>query len=78
MIKNPPANEGDIRNTGSIPGLGRSLEKGMASHSSILAWRSPMDRGGWQATVHAVAKRWTKLKRLSTHASTLTRLWLHP
>ena len=31
-------------------------EKGMATHSSILAWRIPMDRGAWQATVHGVAK----------------------
>jgi len=37
-----------------------------------------MDRGACQATVHGVAKSWTKLQRLSTHASTLTRLWLHP
>ena len=33
-----------------------SLEKGMATHSSILAWRIPMDRGTWQATVHEVAE----------------------
>ena len=32
------------------------LEEGMAVHSSILAWRIPMDRGAWQATVHGVAK----------------------
>ena len=32
------------------------LEKGMATHSSILAWRIPMDRGAWRATVHGVAK----------------------
>ena len=32
------------------------LEEGMATHSSILAWRIPMDRGAWQATVHGVAK----------------------
>ena len=31
-----------------------TLEEGMASHSSILAWRIPMDRGAWQATVHGV------------------------
>ena len=34
------------------------LEKGMEIHSSILAWRIPMDRA-WQATVHGVAKSWT-------------------
>ena len=38
MAKNPSANAGDARDTSSIPGLGRSLEKEMASHSSILAW----------------------------------------
>ena len=32
------------------------LEEGMAVHSSILAWRKPMDRGAWWATVHVVAK----------------------
>ena len=32
------------------------LEKGMATHSSILAWRIPMDRGAWWAVVHGVAK----------------------
>ena len=32
------------------------LEEGMATHSSILAWRIPKDRGAWQATVHMVAK----------------------
>ena len=35
------------------------LEEGMATQSSILARRIPMDRGAWQATVHAVAKSWT-------------------
>ena len=35
------------------------LEKGMAIHCSILAWRIPMDRGVWGAAVHGVAKSWT-------------------
>ena len=35
------------------------LEKGMATDSSVLAWRIPMDRGPWQATVHGVAKNLT-------------------
>ena len=35
------------------------LEEGMATHSSILAWRIPMDREAWLATVHGVAKSWT-------------------
>ena len=40
-VKNLPANAGDIRNAGLIPGLGRSPGEGMATHSSILAWRIP-------------------------------------
>ena len=52
-----------------VPPLGRedSLEEGMATHSSILAWKIPMDRGAWQATVHRSAKNWLQL---STHAHT--------
>ena len=38
MVKNLPANAGDIRDEDSFPESGRSLEKGMATHSSILAW----------------------------------------
>ena len=38
------------------------LEEGMATHFSILAWRIPMDRGAWRATVHGVAKSQTPLK----------------
>ena len=37
------------------------LEKEMATHSSILAWRIPMDRGAWRATVLRVSKCWTQL-----------------
>ena len=57
VVKNAPANAADVRDIGSVPGLGRSLEKEMATHSSILVWRIPMDRGAWGATVHSVAKR---------------------
>ena len=41
-----------------VPSLGWEylLEEGMATHSSILAWRIPMDRGAWWATVHGVTK----------------------
>ena len=42
------------------------LEEGMATHSSILAWKIPMDRGAWWAAVHRVAKSQTE--QLSTHA----------
>ena len=99
MVKNLPANAGDVRDDGSIPGSGRSpwrrdgcplqcswaslvaqlvknlpavretwvrslgwedpLEEGMATHSSILAWRIPVDRGAWRATVRGIAKSQT-------------------
>ena len=39
MVKNLPANVGDIRDLGLIPGLEDPLEEGMATHSSILIWR---------------------------------------
>ena len=41
---------------GLIPGQEDPLEKEMATHFSILAWRIPMDRGAWRATVHGVAR----------------------
>ena len=53
MVKNPPA----VWETW-VPSLGWEdpLGEGMATHSSILAWRIPMDRGPWQATAHGVAE----------------------
>ena len=59
VVKNLPHNTGDLRDMGSIPGSGEPLEEGMAMHSSILAWRIPMDRGAWRATVYRVAKSLT-------------------
>ena len=41
MVKNPPANAGDVRDTAWIPGSGRSPGVGVATHSSILAWKIP-------------------------------------
>ena len=63
MVKNPLA----ARETW-VQSLGREdpLEEGMATHSSILAWRIPMDREAWRATVHGVAKSLTQpLKQLN-------------
>ena len=52
LVKNLSAKGGDIRDTSLIPGLGRSLEEGMATPSSILAWRIPWteEPGGLQST----------------------------
>ena len=51
MVKNPPAKAGDVRDAGSISGSGRVPEKGMATRSSILAWRIPWTEkpGGLQS-----------------------------
>ena len=59
LVKNPPA----MRETW-VQSLGWEdpLEEGIATHSSILAWRIPMDRGAWQALVHGVTKSQTQLK----------------
>jgi len=46
-------NVGDL---GSIPRQEDPLEEGMATHSSILAWRIPKDREAWRATVHGLTK----------------------
>ena len=56
--KESACSAGDL---GSISGWEDRLEEGMATHSSILAWRIPMDREAWWATVHGVAKSWTRL-----------------
>ena len=55
VVKNPPANGGDIRDMGLISGWEEPLEEEMAIHSSILAWRI-MDRGAWQAAVHRITE----------------------
>ena len=41
----------------------------MATHSSILAWRIPMDRRAWRTTVHGVAKSWAQLSKLAQHST---------
>ena len=56
MVKNPPAMQ-EI--WARFLGWEEPLEEGMATYSSILAWRIPMDRGAWWAAVHRVAKSWT-------------------
>ena len=62
VIKNPPANAGDIRDTGLIPGLGRSPGGGHGNPRQYSCLKNPMGRGTWWATVHGVAKSQTRLK----------------
>ena len=66
VVKNLPANSGDLRNVGLIPGLERSPGEGNGNPAQYSCLENPMDRGAWQATVHGVAKSQTQLKRLST------------
>ena len=61
VVKNLPASAGDIRDVGSIPGSGRSLEEGMVTNSSILAWRivwteepGGLQSTGWKRVRHKV------------------------
>ena len=56
LVKNLPAMQ---ETPVQFLGQDNRLEKEMATHSSILAWRIPMDRRAWQATVHGVAKSQT-------------------
>ena len=62
--KEPPASAVELGDVAVIPGQEDPPEEGMATHSSILAWRIPQtDR----QTVHGAAKSWTQLKQPSTH-----------
>ena len=59
VVKNLPANAGDLRDMGSISGSGRSPGGG---HGNLLQYsylENPMDKGAWQATVHGVTESWT-------------------
>ena len=59
MVKNPPANAGDIGDVGLIPESGRSPEGENGNPLQYSCLENPMDRGVWWATVHGVAKSWT-------------------
>ena len=56
VVKNPPANAGDIRDAGSIPELGRCSGGGRGIPLQYSCLENPMNRGAWQAVVHRVAK----------------------
>ena len=56
VVKNLPANAGDVRDVGSVPQLGRSPEEGTGFPLQYSWLGNSMDRGAWQATVHGVAE----------------------
>ena len=59
VVKNLPDNAGDVRDVGSIPGLGRPPGEGNGNPLQYSCLENPMDRGGWQAMVHGVTKSQT-------------------
>ena len=67
VVKNLPASAGDVRDRGSIPGSGRSFKGGHSNPLQYSCLENPTDRGTWWATVHRVAKSWTRLKWLNIH-----------
>ena len=62
MVKNPPANAGDVREAGSIPGLGRSSGEGNGNPLQYSCLGNPMDREAWWATIHGVTKSQGQVK----------------
>ena len=69
VVKNLLANAGDVRDAGSIPGSWRFPGGGHGNPVQYSCLENPMDREGWWAMVHKVAKSRTWLKRLSIHGS---------
>ena len=70
VVKNPPANAGHLRDSGLIPGSGRSPGRGHGNSLQYSCLENPMERGAWWVIVHRVTKRQTWLKRLKTHTHT--------
>ena len=61
VVKNPPASEGDVRDMGSIPGLGRSLRGGHGNPLQYSCLENSIDRGARESTVHSASKSQTRL-----------------
>ena len=58
MVRSPRAKAGDVRDLVRSLGQEDPLDKGMANHSNIPAWRIPIDGEAWWATVCGIAKNW--------------------
>ena len=84
MVKNLPANAGDTRDLGSIPGSGRFSGVGNGNSLQYSCLENPMEGGAWKAAAHGVAEGWTRLsnftftfhfhaleKEMATHSSVL-------
>ena len=68
VVKNPSANVGDLRDMGSVLGLGRAPGEGHGNPLQYSCLENIRDRGGWWVTVHISANSWTQLSNLArTH-----------
>jgi len=56
VVNNLPANAGDVKDLGSIPGLGRSFGEGHGNPIQYSCLENSMDRGAWWATVHGLQR----------------------
>ena len=82
MVKNPPANAGDKRDAGLIPGSGRSPGGGKDNLFQYSCLENSMVRAAWEATVHGVTKSWMQLSvlvrtRVHTHTHYSTFDFVH-
>ena len=79
MVKNPPANEEDVKRCGLNPWVKKIPWRRAWQPTPVFLPENPLDRGAWQVTVHRVAKRQTRLKPLSTaHIYTIFCLSIQP
>ena len=69
VIKNPPANSGDARDAGSIPGLGRSPGERIGNSFQYSCLGNLMDRGAWWVTVHEVTEEFDTAERLNSSSN---------
>ena len=67
VVKNLPPTAGDVKDSGLIPGSGRSPGGGHGNPLQGSCVENPMERRAWRATVHGVAKSRAQLKQISTH-----------
>ena len=77
MVKNLPANVGDKRDSGSVPGLGRFPGVGNGNPLQYSCLENSMDRKAWWATVHEVAKSWTRPNNQHTYTIPYKSFSLH-